>query len=212
METLSSLIDIFLHLDKHLGAIISQYGTTTYIILFAIIFAETGLVIAPFLPGDSLLFAAGALAAATGVLDPMLLVVLLWIAAILGDTLNYSIGNIFGLKVLQKFPFIKQEHIAYTEKFYQKHGGKTIILARFMPIVRTFAPFVAGIGAMNYTRFIVYNIAGGLLWVASFIYLGFYFGNIPIVKRNFSLLIVGIIIVSVMPAVIEFVRHKLKKA
>ena len=211
METLSSLIDIFLHLDTHLGEIIGQYGTTTYVILFTIIFAETGLVIAPFLPGDSLLFAAGALAAATGVLDPALLVLLLWIAAILGDTVNYSVGKVFGMKVLQRFPFIKQEHIAYTEQFYERHGGKTIILARFLPIVRTFAPFVAGIGAMHYTRFIVYNILGGLAWVASFIYLGFFFGNIPIVKRNFSFVILGIIIVSVMPAVIEFIRHRLKK-
>lgn len=212
MNPLETLVSFFLHLDKHLGEIISQYGTTTYAILFTIIFAETGLVFAPFLPGDSLLFAAGALAAATGVLDPALLVILLWIAAVLGDTVNYSVGKVFGLKVLQRFPFIKQEHITYTEKFYEKHGGKTIILARFLPIVRTFAPFVAGIGAMNYTRFIVYNIVGGLAWVASFIYLGYYFGNIPVVKRNFSLVIVGIIIVSVMPGVIEFIRHRLKKA
>jgi membrane-associated protein len=212
METLQSLIDIFLHLDKHLGEIISQYGITTYAILFAIIFAETGLVIAPFLPGDSLLFAAGALAAATGVLDPALLVLLLCIAAILGDTVNYTIGNVFGSKVLQKFPLIKREHIEYTEKFYEKHGGKTIILARFLPIVRTFAPFVAGVGAMNYSRFIMYNIVGGIVWVASFIYLGYFFGNLPVVKRNFSFVIIGILIVSVLPGVIEFVRHRMKKA
>jgi membrane-associated protein len=212
MDAFTSVVDIFLHLDKHLGEFISAYGTTTYAILFTIIFAETGLVIAPFLPGDSLLFAAGSLAAATGVMDPAMLVVLLSIAAILGDTVNYSIGKVFGIRVLQKFPFIKQEHITYTERFYEKHGGKTIILARFLPIVRTFAPFVAGIGTMNYSRFILYNVAGGIAWVASFIYLGFFFGNIPVVKRNFSLVIVGIIIVSVLPGVIEFVRHKLKKA
>lgn len=212
MESLQSLIDIFLHLDKHLGEIISQYGTTTYAILFTIIFAETGLIIAPFLPGDSLLFAAGALAAATGVLDPLTLVLLLSVAAIAGDTLNYWVGKTYGLKVLQKFPFIKKEHIEYTEKFYEKHGGKTIILARFLPIVRTFAPFVAGIGTMNYSRFILYNIVGGIAWVASFIYLGYFFGNLPVIKRNFSLIILGILIVSVLPGVIEFVRHRLKKA
>ncbi|TAE28733.1 MAG: DedA family protein [Candidatus Kapaibacterium sp.] len=212
METLRSLVDIFLHLDKHLGEIIGQYGTTTYAILFTIIFAETGLVVAPFLPGDSLLFAAGALAAATGVLNPVVLILLLWLAAFLGDTLNYYIGKTFGLGVLKRFPFIKPEHIEYTQKFYEKHGGKTIILARFFPIVRTFAPFVAGIGAMNYSRFLAYNIVGGLAWVASFIVLGFFFGNIPIVKRNFSLVIVGILIVSVLPGVIEFVRHRMKKS
>jgi len=211
MDALTSLVDIFLHLDTHLGEIISSYGTLTYAILFAIIFAETGLVIAPFLPGDSLLFAAGALAAATGVMDPAMLVVLLSVAAILGDTLNYSIGKVFGLRVLQKFPFIKQEHITYTEQFYDKHGGKTIILARFFPIVRTFAPFVAGIGTMNYSRFLLYNVAGGIAWVVSFIYLGFFFGNIPVVKRNFSFVILGILVISVLPGVIEFVRHKLKK-
>lgn len=210
-EAFRNLFDIFLHLDKHLGDIIRQYGATTYSILFAIIFAETGFVITPFLPGDSLLFAAGALAAATGVLDPMLLVLLLWVAAVLGDTVNYSIGKTFGLKVLQRFPFIKSEHIDYTERFYEKHGGKTIIFARFAPIIRTFAPFVAGIGAMNYAKFIVYNIVGGLVWIASFIYMGYFFGNIPVVKRNFSFLIVGIIIVSISPAIIEFLRHKFKK-
>ncbi len=212
METLSSLVDIFLHLDKHLGEIIGQYGTLTYAILFTIIFAETGFIVTPFLPGDSLLFAAGALAATTGVLNPVVLILLLWLAAFLGDTLNYYIGKTFGVRVLQRFPFIKQEHIDYTQKFYEKHGGKTIILARFFPIVRTFAPFVAGIGTMNYSRFLAYNIVGGLAWVASFIVLGYFFGNIPIVKRNFSFVIVGILIVSVLPGVIEFVRHRWKKS
>jgi membrane-associated protein len=212
MEALSSIIDMFLHLDKHLGEIISVYGKMTYAILFFIIFAETGLVVAPFLPGDSLLFAAGALAAATGALDPNALVGLLIIAGILGDTTNYSIGKIFGMKVLQKFTFVKREHVEYTERFYEKHGGKTIILARFVPIVRTFAPFVAGVGAMNYTRFIVYNVVGAIAWVASFVYLGYYFGNLPIVKQNFSLVILVIIIVSVLPGVVEFIRHRMKKA
>lgn len=211
MDALTSLFDIFLHLDKHLGEFINAYGATTYAILFLVVFAETGLVIAPFLPGDSLLFAAGALAAATGAMDPVMLVVLLSIAAILGDTVNYSVGKVLGLKILQKFPFIKQEHITYTEKFYERHGGKTIILARFLPIVRTFAPFVAGIGTMNYSRFILYNVIGGITWVVSFIYLGFFFGNIPVVKRNFSFVILGIIFVSVLPGVIEFVRHRMKK-
>jgi membrane-associated protein len=207
---LNSLLDIFLHLDRHLGDIIIQYGTATYAILFAIIFAETGLVVAPFLPGDSLLFAAGALAAATGTLDPAALAALLSLAAIAGDTVNYTTGNAVGLRMLQRFPFIKSNHIAYTESFYAKHGGKTIILARFLPIVRTFAPFVAGIGKMNYGRFLLFNIVGGIVWVTSFIYLGYYFGNLPIVKQNFSLVILAIIIISILPGVIEFLRHRSK--
>jgi membrane-associated protein len=211
MDALTQFADIFLHIDKHLGEIIAQYGTWTYAVLFLIVFVETGLVVMPFLPGDSLLFAAGALAAATGALDPLTLVVLLSIAAILGDTLNYSIGAVFGLKVLQRFPFIKREHVEYTEKFYAKHGGKTIILARFAPIVRTFAPFVAGIGAMNYPRFITFNVIGGIVWVVSFVYMGFFFGNLPIVKRNFTLVIVAIVILSVMPGVIEFLRVRFGK-
>ncbi len=211
MELLQSLIDLFLHLDTHLGEIITNYGTWTYAILFTIIFCETGLVVAPFLPGDSLLFAAGALAAATGAMEPLTLVILLGIAAILGDTVNYSIGKIFGNKVLQKFTFIKREHIEYTERFYAKHGGKTIIFARFAPIVRTFAPFVAGIGAMNYGRFVLFNVVGGIAWVTSFIYIGYFFGNIPVVKRNFTLIIVAIVIISVLPAVLEFVRQRFGK-
>ncbi len=211
MELLQSLIDLFLHLDTHLGEIITNYGTWTYAILFTIIFCETGLVVAPFLPGDSLLFAAGALAAATGAMEPLTLVILLGIAAILGDTVNYSIGKIFGNKVLQKFTFIKREHIEYTERFYAKHGGKTIIFARFAPIVRTFAPFVAGIGAMNYGRFVLFNVVCGIAWVTSFIYIGYFFGNIPVVKRNFTLIIVAIVIISVLPAVLEFVRQRFGK-
>jgi membrane-associated protein len=212
MEVLASLVDIFLHLDKHLGEIITAYGTWTYAILFLIIFAETGLVIAPFLPGDSLLFATGALAAATGALDPLLTVVLLSVAAILGDTVNYSVGATAGLNVLKRFPSIKREHIEYTERFYAKHGGKTIIFARFAPIVRTFAPFVAGIGAMQYGKFIAYNVIGGIVWVVSFVYMGYFFGNIPVVKRNFTFVIIGIVILSILPGVIEFVRHRMNKS
>jgi len=212
MEVLASLVDIFLHLDKHLGEIITAYGTWTYAILFLIIFAETGLVIAPFLPGDSLLFATGALAAATGALDPLLTVVLLSVAAIVGDTVNYSVGATAGLNVLKRFPSIKREHIEYTERFYAKHGGKTIIFARFAPIVRTFAPFVAGIGAMQYGKFIAYNVIGGIVWVVSFVYMGYFFGNIPVVKRNFTFVIIGIVILSILPGVIEFVRHRMNKS
>jgi membrane-associated protein len=208
MDILTQLLDLFLHLDTHLGDIITQYGTWTYAILFCIVFAETGLVVAPFLPGDSLLFAAGLLAAATGALDPWTLIGVLVVAAILGDTVNYSIGAIFGNKVLQRFRFIKREHVEYTEKFYERHGGKTIIFARFAPIVRTFAPFVAGIGAMNYTRFVLFNIVGGIAWVTSFVLIGYFFGNVPIIKRNFSLIIIAIVILSTAPAIIEFLRHR----
>jgi len=211
MEALTSLVDMFLHLDTHLGEIMTAYGTWTYAILFLIIFAETGLVVAPFLPGDSLLFATGTLAAATGALDPLLTVVLLSIAAIVGDTVNYSVGATAGLNVLKRFPSIKREHIEYTERFYAKHGGKTIIFARFAPIVRTFAPFVAGIGTMQYGKFLTYNVLGGIVWVASFVYMGYFFGNIPIVKRNFTFVIIGIVILSILPGVIEFVRHRMSK-
>lgn len=207
----TEFLDYFIHLDKHLGEIITTYGVWTYAILFTIIFCETGLVFTPFLPGDSLLFAAGMLAAATGALDPWMLILLLSIAAIIGDTVNYSVGRIFGMKVLQKFPFIKKEHVEYTERFYAKHGGKTIIFARFAPIIRTFAPFVAGIGVMNYTRFIMFNIVGGIVWVLSFILIGYFFGNIPVVKQNFTLIIVLIVIVSITPGIFEFLRHRFGK-
>jgi membrane-associated protein len=211
MEFFAQFVDLFLHLDAHLGDIIRQYGIWTYAILFLIVFAETGLVFAPLLPGDSLLFAAGTLAAATGALDPLVLTILLCIAAILGDTVNYSVGSVFGTRVLQRFRFIKREHITYTEEFYQRHGGKTVILARFIPIVRTFAPFVAGIGAMNYTRFIIYNVVGGIVWVVSFVYLGYWFGNIPIIKRSFSLVIIGIVILSILPGIVKFIQAYLHK-
>ena len=208
MEFIQYLIDLFLHLDKHLHEIILQYGALTYVILFGVIFAETGLVFTPFLPGDSLLFAAGTFAA-IGSLNVHLLFILLTVAAIIGDTVNYWVGNYLGPKVFEKkIRFLKKEHLEKTHQFYEKHGGKTIIIARFIPIIRTFAPFVAGVGAMTYSKFIMYNIVGGVLWCALFIYGGYFFGNLPIVKNNFSIVIVVIIIISILPGVIEFARHK----
>ena len=208
MEFLQYLIDLFLHLDKHLHEIISNYGTLTYVILFGVIFAETGFVLTPFLPGDSLLFAAGTFAA-LGSLNVHLLFLLLTVAAILGDTVNYWVGSYLGPKVFdKKIRFLKKEHLEKTHQFYEKHGGKTIIIARFVPIIRTFAPFVAGIGAMTYSKFILYNIAGAILWCALFIYGGYFFGNLPIVKNNFSIVIVVIIFISILPGIIEFARHK----
>ena len=211
MEFIQYLVDLFLHLDKHLHEIILQYGTLTYVILFGVIFAETGLVFTPFLPGDSLLFAAGTFAA-IGSLNVHLLFLLLTIAAILGDTVNYWIGNYFGPRVFEKkIRFLKKEHLEKTHQFYEKHGGKTIIIARFIPIIRTFAPFVAGVGAMTYSKFILFNIVGGVLWCALFVYGGYFFGNLPIVKNNFSIVIVVIIFISILPGIIEFARHKLSK-
>ena len=211
MEFIHYLVDLFLHLDKHLNEIILQYGTLTYAILFGVIFAETGLVFTPFLPGDSLLFAAGTFAAA-GSFNVHLLFILLSIAAILGDTANYWIGNFFGPKVFEKnIRFLKKEHLEKTHKFYEKYGGKTIIIARFIPIIRTFAPFVAGVGAMTYSKFILFNIVGAVLWCALFVYGGFFFGNLAFVKNNFSIVIITIILISVLPGIIEFARHKLSK-
>jgi len=211
MEWISTLIDVVLHLDKHLNELVSNYGTWTYLILFAIVFCETGLVILPFLPGDSLLFAVGALAATEGSpLNPHLCFLLLSIAAILGDTLNYWIGYLVGPKAYEagRFKFIKKEHLDRTHAFYERHGGKTIIMARFVPIVRTFAPFVAGIGRMDYGRFLAYNIIGGIVWPLSLIYAGLLFGNVPIVKNNFTMVIMAIIVISVLPMVIEILRHR----
>jgi membrane-associated protein len=211
MEIITGLIDFILHIDKHLGEIIAQYGRLTYFILFSIVFLETGIVITPFLPGDSLLFAAGALAA-TGALNVVLLFVLLAVAAIVGDTVNYWIGNRVGPKVFdQDIRFLKREYLIRTQEFYEKHGGKTIFLARFIPIIRTFAPFVAGVGMMKYSRFIIYNIVGALVWTSMFIFAGYFFGNLPIVRDNFGLVVIGIIIISVLPMVYEFVQHKLRK-
>jgi membrane-associated protein len=210
MELIHQLIDIFLHLDRHLGQIIVQYGSLTYAILFLIIFCETGLVVTPVLPGDSLLFAAGAIAGTTGALDPWLLFLLLSGAAVGGDTANYWIGAYIGPKAFSKEDsrFFKKEHLRRTHEFYERYGGKTIILARFMPIIRTFAPFVAGIGKMTYSHFISYNVIGGILWIAAFVFMGYYFGDIPVVKRNFTLVIAVIIVISVMPGVIEFLKHR----
>lgn len=213
---MSDFLDFFLHLDDKLHAIIGEYGTTTYVILFLIIFVETGLVIWPFLPGDSLLFAAGAFAGA-GSLNIAIIIVSLFIAAFLGDTVNYLIGKKLGLRILQKKrkngkQLVKQEYIDKTHEFYDKHGPKTIILARFVPIVRTFAPFVAGIGEMNYSKFISYNIIGGAIWVTGLSLLGFFFGNIPVVKENFEIVILGIIFISILPIIIEFIRHRRKKS
>jgi membrane-associated protein len=212
MEFLKYLIDLFLHIDKYLNEIILQYGALTYLILFLVIFAETGLVFTPFLPGDSLLFAAGTFAA-IGSFNVHILFLILSIAAIIGDSVNYLVGHYIGEKLFEKKNrFLKKEYFDRTHKFYEKHGGKTIILARFIPIVRTFAPFVAGIGAMTYSKFLAYNIIGGILWCAIFIYGGYFFGNLSFVKNNFSFVIVAIILISVLPMVIEYIRHRSSKS
>ena len=205
---LHSIVDIFLHLDRHLGDFVQAHGSSTYAFLFAIVFLETGLVVTPFLPGDSLLFACGALAA-TGALDPTALFVLLAAAAVLGDTLNYSIGKAIGPAAFSgKVRFLKHEHLMRTHAFYERHGGKTIFLARFIPIIRTFAPFVAGIGTMSYPRFLAYNVVGGVTWVGVCLLAGYSFGNIPIVKNNFSLVILAIIGISMLPLAIEYMRSR----
>ena len=213
MEYLKQLIDLVLHVDRHLDSSIQSMGPWIYVLLFAIIFAETGLVVTPFLPGDSLLFAIGAIAARPeGGLSLILLLVLLSIAAILGDSVNYAIGRRFGPGVFKKDSrWLKREHLEKTQDFYMKYGGKTIVIARFVPIVRTFAPFVAGVARMAYGRFMSYNIAGGLLWIFSLTLLGFFFGNFPIVKNNFGLVVIAIIVLSILPAVIEVFRESRKK-
>ena len=209
MNHLIELTNILLHLDKYLGQAISDYGTWTYLLLFLIVFCETGLVVTPFLPGDSLLFAAGALAATVPALNVKLLLVLLGVAAILGDTVNYAIGTAIGPRAFTgNVRLLKREYLERTQQFYEKHGGKTIILARFVPIVRTFAPFVAGVGTMKYGRFVVYNIAGGCLWVAMFALGGFFFGNLDFVKKNLSLVVVGIVLISVLPMVWELLKAR----
>jgi membrane-associated protein len=208
MDFVRSVMDLFLHLDEHLNQIVTSYGVWTHLILFAIVFAETGLVVTPFLPGDSLLFAAGALAA-LGSLDLWLLVVLLIGAAILGDTVNYWVGAWIGPRAFSgNVKFLRKDYLDRTHAFYEKHGGKTIILARFVPIIRTFAPFVAGVGAMSYPQFIVYNVTGAILWVGLFVPLGYFFGNMPTVKENFSLVILAIIALSVMPIAVEAIRAR----
>ncbi len=205
MDAVRYLLDIMLHAREHLEANIQAWGPWTYVLLFAIILCETGLVVTPFLPGDSLLFAAGALAAIyPESLSITLLLVLLSIAAVIGDTLNYAIGRAVGPRAfsINKW-FLKHEHLAQTQAFYERHGGKTIVLARFVPIIRTFAPFVAGVGKMNYPQFLYYNVVGGLAWVLICTLAGYFFGNVPIVKKNFELVVVGIVLISVLPVAWE---------
>lgn len=206
IEVLKQAIDLFLHLDKHLTTIIGDYGTFTYVILFLIIFCETGLVVTPFLPGDSLLFAAGVFAESEA-LNIGTLLVSLTIAAILGDSLNYKLGQVFG----EKARFINPKHIARTHEFYERYGASTIIIARFVPIVRTFAPFVAGVGSMSYPKFLTYNVVGAFIWVFSLTLGGYFFANVPVVKDNFSFVVVAIIFISILPAVFEFTRVMLAK-
>jgi membrane-associated protein len=206
MDLIRQFIDFFIHLDTHLAEIIQKYGTGTYVILFLIIFAETGLVVMPLLPGDSLLFAAGTFAA-LGDLNPWFLTGLLIIAAILGDTVNYWVGKKVGPRAFTgEIRFLKKDYLDRTRGFYARHGGKTIILARFIPIVRTFAPFVAGVGEMQYGRFLVYNVVGGVVWVTLFVWTGYLFGNIPIVRERFEFVILGIIGLSVLPIAIELFK------
>ena len=210
MEIVKTALDIFLHLDKHLADLLTQYGTLTYGILFLIIFVETGLIVMPLLPGDSLLFAAGALAAATGKLDIAIIIPLLIVAALLGDNVNYFVGKFFSkqIKSRERILFFKREYIDETEAFYAKHGGKTVIMARFVPIVRTVAPFVAGAGSMSYSRYIIFCVTGAILWVAGITSLGYLFGNYEPVKRNFEFVLIGIVFVSVLPIIWQMFKAK----
>lgn len=211
MTVISFVIDFVLHMDEYLGQIVSSTGYWTYAILFVVIFIETGLVVTPFLPGDSLLFAAGALIAATGVLDIKVLYLLMVIAAVGGDTANYWIGHSIGQGVYKKESrFIKKEYLDRTHNFYEEHGNMTIFLARFIPIIRTFAPFVAGVGRMTYKHFISYNIIGGIIWPALFLFGGYFFGNIPFIQEHFSLVVIAIVIISFIPAVVEFIKARKK--
>lgn len=212
MGLLQTMFDFILHIDVHLAAMVATYGIWIYAILFLIVFCETGLVVTPFLPGDSLLFVAGTLAA-TGQMNPHTLVALLIVAAILGDAVNYSIGRLFGQRLFSnpQSRIFRQAYLERTHAFYERHGGKTIILARFVPIVRTFAPFVAGMGKMSYRHFALFNVTGGIVWVTAFVYAGYWFGNMPVVKQNLELLIFGIIFVSVLPGLIEYWRQRRRK-
>ena len=213
MDLLLKGLDILLHLDKYLDLMIQTMGIWSYVIIFLIIFCETGLVVTPVLPGDSLLFAIGTFAA-LGSFDIVMVLILLTIAAIAGDTVNYWIGNYLGPKVFhyEDSRFFKKKHLERTHQFYEKHGGKTIIIARFIPIIRTFAPFVAGIGSMTYRKFLSYNVVGGILWIFSLTLAGYFFGNIPVVRNNFSLVIMAIVVISVMPGIIEYLRQRGKAA
>lgn len=212
MGLLQTMFDFILHIDVHLAAMVATYGIWIYAILFLIVFCEIGLVVTPFLPGDSLLFVAGTLAA-TGQMNPHTLVALLIVAAILGDAVNYSIGRLFGQRLFSnpQSRIFRQAYLERTHAFYERHGGKTIILARFVPIVRTFAPFVAGMGKMSYRHFALFNVSGGIVWVTAFVYAGYWFGNMPVVKQNLELLILGIIFVSVLPGLIEYWRQRRRK-
>lgn len=206
---IAEFIDIFLHLDRHLSVVIENYGTWTYLILFLIIFCETGFVVTPFLPGDSLLFAAGTFSA-LGVLDPGYLFVLLGAAAVMGNMVNYQVGLFIGPRVFysDNVRFFKREHLLRTQRFYEKYGPMAIVIARFLPIIRTFVPFLAGIGRMRYLRFTLYNFVGSVAWISLFVFGGYFFGNIPVIKRNFTLVILGIIFVSILPTLIGVIRHR----
>lgn len=210
MESLQKLVDLFLHIDDHVKQVVADYGTMTYVILFVIVFCETGLVVTPFLPGDSLLFAAGVVAGDAGSgLNIYLLTALLWVAAVLGDAANYAIGHYLGPRVLSgNYRFLKREYLERTQRFYDRYGGKTIVLARFVPIVRTFAPFLAGVGAMTYPRFLVYNVVGATLWVGIFLWGGYLFGGYEIVQKNFELVVIAIIAVSLLPGVVGYWQER----
>ena len=209
MELIAQLVDVFLHLDRYLGTFLSDYGLWVYALLFAIIFAETGFVVMPFLPGDSLLFVAGTLAAGSG-LDIQWLIPLLIAASFGGDNTNYWIGHHLGPRVFNRNDsrFLNREYLDRTRAFYDRHGGKTILLARFLPIVRTFAPFVAGVGRMPYVRFMAFSFAGSVLWIGVFVLAGYYFGHLPVVKKNLTLVMLGIIIISILPGAIAWLRHR----
>ncbi|MEZ4709497.1 MAG: DedA family protein [Caldilineaceae bacterium] len=213
MDLFAALSELFLHLDEHLINVVETYGALTYVILFVIIFMETGIVVTPFLPGDSLIFVAGALAAIDrSPLNIAILFGVLLTAAILGDTVNYWIGHRVGPMAFDgKIRVLNQRHLEKTQQFYERHGGKTIVLARFIPIVRTFAPFVAGVGAMHYNRFIAFNVVGAFLWTGLFTFAGYFFGNIPVVEKNFELVIVAIVFLSVVPIAAEYVRGRLMR-
>ena len=209
MELLTQLMDVVLHLDQHLQALVASHGAWIYLILFLIVFCETGLVVTPFLPGDSLLFVAGTVAAAGG-MDIHLLVLLLTIAAVLGDAVNYGVGHYVGPRIFShsESRWLNPKHLQRAHDFYEKYGGKTIIIARFVPIIRTYAPFVAGAASMTYAKFALFNVSGAVLWVTSLGYAGYFFGNLPVIKNNLTLVIIGIIILSILPGVIEILRHR----
>jgi membrane-associated protein len=212
VEEIKGIVDFILHIDHYISELINHYGSWTNIILFIIVFCETGLVVTPFLPGDSLLFTVGAFAA-KGDFNVWVISSLLIAAGIIGDTVNYALGKFLGPKVFhfEKNKFLKKEYLIKAHKFYEKHGGKTIIIARFVPIIRTFAPFVAGMGSMSYSKFILYNITGAVSWVLLFVFAGYFFGNLPVVKNNFTIVIMGIIVISILPGVYEYIRVKIEK-